>query len=67
MRYGGWFHFVGRALAGDRETIAEIDGGFQYFIICSASLVPKQFAGHSVLQLEFVVPLPWVLREACPQ
>jgi len=64
---GGFFHFVGRALTGDRETVAEAEGGLRYFVIATAQLVPKPFADHPVLQFEFEVSLPWVLQETCPQ
>jgi len=66
IQYGGFFHFVGRVLSGDREHLAETDGGFRYFVHEAAQLVPKAFTGHPVIQLEFVVSLPWVLSEACP-
>jgi len=64
--YEGFFHLVGRLLAGDRERMAEAEDGFCYFLHDAAARVPKVFATQPVVQFEFHVPLPWVLPGTCP-
>jgi hypothetical protein len=66
IQYGGFFHFIGRVLSGDREYLAEAESGFRYFVHEKAQLVATSFIGHPVVQLEFVVLMPWVLSEPCP-
>ena len=74
---GGWFHFVGSIVAGeDVVTWVENSGTYQFEKLPSGcefgfsaklALVPKEFAGRSVVQLEFMTRVPWVLAEAEPE
>jgi len=67
----GWFHFVGRILDGrdvlDGEGAYEFEklpSEFEFGFTSRLSLVPDAFAGHPIVQLEFVTRVPWVLAEA---
>ncbi len=59
--YGGWYHFVGRVLTGEREGSPHVlFGPFAVFFHSSPALLPEAFAGHSVVQLEFRAEIPWL-------
>ncbi len=60
--YGGWFYFAGELVeAGVRLTDA--GPGFQYFFT-DAQRLPSATVdfGNSVLAVEFVTRLPWVIE-----
>jgi hypothetical protein len=59
--YGGWYHFVGRVLSGEREASPHVPfGQFAVFFHSSPALLPEAFAGQPVVQLEFDAELPWL-------
>ena len=71
---GGWFHLVGRILAGsdawvnaggDAWTLApeELVKGFEFGFTARLALVPEPFRGRSVVQLEFSTRVPWVIAD----
>jgi hypothetical protein len=59
--YGGWYHFVGRVLSGEREGSPHVVfGPFSVFFHSSPALLPEAFAGQPVVQLEIVAEVPWL-------
>ena len=51
--YGGWYHFVGRVLFGEREGSPHVRfGGLSVFFHSKPALLPKTFRGQPVVQLE---------------
>lgn len=63
--YGGWYHFVGRVVRGEREDAPLLEFGFfRVFFHSSPGLVPEAFAGQPVVQLEFMAEVPWLSRIA---
>ncbi len=59
--YGGWYHFVGRVLAGERECSPNlVFGSFSVFFHSSPALLPETFSGLPVAQLEFAAEMPWL-------
>jgi hypothetical protein len=74
---GGWFHLVGSIVAGE-DVIHDVNGtgtfrfeelapGMEVGFTARLALVPKVFAGHPVVQLEFQTRVPWVLAEPEPE
>ncbi len=70
----GWFHFVGRIEHGEdawRQVTAtgrvleaeQFAPGEELGFSNELALVPEQFRGHPIVQLEFGVTVPWVLGE----
>lgn len=57
--YGGWFYFIGTIDARGEYQIEE--DGFNYFIGTSFPKPPPPFQDQSVLAVEFMTRLPWVL------
>lgn len=65
--YGGWFHFVGR-LNNNNNGIARLEKiqfgkNLQVFITDQTMLVDLAFQNKPVLQLEFIVVTPWMIKE----
>jgi len=76
-QYGGWFHFVGhiesgadawrrvdkegKSFTGELEPLAD---KFRIGFTSRVSLLPEQFHGQPVVQLEFETEIPWVLSES---
>lgn len=65
--YGGWFHFVGR-LNNNNNGIARLEKiqfgkDLQVFITDQTMLVDLAFQNKPVLQLEFIVVTPWMIKE----
>src|SRR5207247_2269801 len=70
--YGGWFHCVGHVEAGadalqraDGETVGAFElepltDGFALGFTTQLGLVPPEFAGQPVVQVEFRAEVPWV-------
>jgi hypothetical protein len=58
--YGGFFHFVGEIVHDAGETI---DG---VLFLNSRSLLPRGFGDSPVVQVEFTMNVPWVMREPPP-
>jgi hypothetical protein len=61
--YGGWFYFVGELIqAGERMTDAA--SGFQYYFADAKHLPnPEVDFGKSVVAVEFLTKIPWVISE----
>jgi len=61
--YGGWFYFVGELIkAGER--MIDPTGGLRYFFADAKSLPrPSVDFGGSILAIEFLTKLPWVISE----
>jgi hypothetical protein len=60
-QYGGWYHFVGHVLNGEREGSANIEfGSFSVYFHSKPALLPQAFAGLPVVQLEFEAKIPWL-------
>lgn len=74
--YGGWFHFVGRIESGvdalrqvgdtpcsgvfELESLSE---SFQFGFSNCLGLVPKEFTGKAIVQLEFITRVHWAIAE----
>jgi hypothetical protein len=68
---GGWFHFVGRIVAGaDIRPSEDGTGSVEYPSLAPgihggftrhAALVAREFAGREVTQWELQMHVPWVL------
>jgi hypothetical protein len=65
-RYGGWFHFIGE-LEVEIDNIERVGEHFLFWLTRQASLVPAAFGDSPVIQLEFVVAVPWILDEPQPE
>lgn len=72
---GGWFHFVGAILSGADAWTAEgvnswtqalepLSKEFEFGFTVRLSLVPPPFQGQSLVQLEFMTRVPWVIQDA---
>ncbi len=70
----GWFNVVGSIVSGRDLGWCRPDGshalqpgllgsGLSFRLSLPTAPVPEVFAGRSVLQLDFVTPVPWVLAE----
>jgi hypothetical protein len=61
--YGGWFYFAGE-LTHSGERMTDSDSGFQYWF-ADAKNLPKPAVdfGPSVLAVEFLTRLPWVIPD----
>jgi hypothetical protein len=65
--YAGWYHFVGRILAGERENSPPLSfAPFSVYFASNCSLLPDAFAGQPVVQLEFTADVPWLSDIAEP-
>ena len=59
--YAGWYHFVGKVLHGEKEGLPNIVfEPFEVFFHSSPVLISEVFRGHSAVQLEFEVRVPWL-------
>ena len=79
LTYGGWFHAVGRLLAGPKVEDAPILQGtrtrdttslwhhvtetFQVFLDERRDLAFQEFGEAPLVKIEFMAALPWVLPE----
>jgi hypothetical protein len=68
--YGGFFHFVGSVEGGDdalrpdgRMDLEPLTEHFGVGFTRRVALVRAPFAGLSLVQLEFLAQVPWVLEE----
>lgn len=72
VRYGVWYHFVGRIVAGadcwkpTSETGYMYDGediapGVSFGFSSNLALVNEAFCGRPTVQLDFQLEVPWVL------
>lgn len=75
--YQGWFHFVGRLIAGpDAATqimpnalkldLEVVEGDFRLGFTNRVALLRDPFRGHPIVQLEFETTVPWLLSEPEP-
>jgi hypothetical protein len=75
--YMGWFHFVGEIVSErpERKETAEkgwgpdlepIGDSFEIGFSDKAGLVRKPSEGLPIVQLDFALPLDWVLDTPCP-
>lgn len=71
---GGWYHLVGRILAGDTPPGAtelfpagwyQLCDGFSVAFKSQCDLLPDDFPAPAI-QMEFEHRMPWVLKEANP-
>ena len=71
---GGWFHFVGSILSGAdawktaggeswTQALEPLFDGFEFGFTARLALVRDPFRGHSVVQLEFMTRIPWVIPD----
>ena len=70
---GGWFHLIGRILSG--ADVLEWSGStghyrfeplsppFEFGFGSKADLIEEPFRPHSVIQLDFMTQVPWVLTD----
>src|SRR5262245_57758370 len=59
--YGGWYHFVGTVVRGERERLPPLSLPPLAVGFCSrAALVPEEFRDHPVVQLEFHADVHWL-------
>ena len=59
--YGGWYHFVGRVVKGEREGSSHVAlGTFSVFFASKPDLLPRAFVGFPVVQLGFEATIPWL-------
>jgi hypothetical protein len=59
--YGGWYHFVGKVLFGERECSAHVAfGPLAIWFHSQPQLVPPAFQGKPVVQLEIWTDVPWL-------
>jgi len=59
--YGGWYHFVGNVLFGEKGCSANIKfGGLSVYFHSKPMLLADSFIGQSVVQLEFDATVPWL-------
>jgi len=75
-QYGGWFHFVGSFEGPDpweadasgrrRLRMTPIDGRFSLTFRRDAQLAPDPLKDQPLVQLEFVVHVPWILDRPEP-
>ncbi len=72
---GGWFHLVGAVLEGADAwkevgpgswtgALEQLVAGFEFGFTSRLALVRDPFLRHSVVQLEFMTRVPWVISEA---
>ena len=77
--YGGWFHFVGAIESGDKPwrempgnpavrvpDFETLTPGLQLGFHADAMLVRPSFQGMPLVQLEFMVDLPWLIDSEQP-
>jgi hypothetical protein len=65
-QYGGWFHLVGE-LEAEIDNIESVGEHFVLWLTRHVTLVPAAFENSSVVQLEFVAGVPWVINEPQPE
>ena len=66
---GGWYHFIGRICSGEDCNVSDLDslaGGAQVGFTRCAQFVRRGFEGFDIVQLEFLVKIPWRLFEPEP-
>jgi hypothetical protein len=73
-RYEGWTHFVGRIVTATpteagmvRMTPPSDPWAFDVYFHDKPRIVPDSFEGHSVVELAFLVFVPWLLDEPIPE
>lgn len=64
-RYGGWFHLIGE-LEAEIDNIESVGDDFLFWLTRHQALVPIAFENSSVVQLEFITGVPWLLDEPQP-
>jgi len=71
--HGGFFHFVGSIKAGadairsnGAVELEPMTAAFSLGFTSHVSLVQPPFAGLSLVQLEFLAQVPWILEESEP-
>jgi len=75
-QYGGWFHFVGTFDGPDawetdtsgvrRLRPIPVDGRFSLAFRRDVQLAPEWLQGQPLVQLEFLVEVPWILDRLEP-
>lgn len=75
-QYGGWFHFVGSyegpdaweadASGGRRLRLVPVDGRFALGFSRDVLLAPESLKDQPLVQLEFLVEVPWILDRLEP-
>jgi hypothetical protein len=59
--YGGWYHFVGRVLFGERECSPHVAvGPLAVYFHSQPAMLPEAFARQPVVQLEIDAEVPWL-------
>jgi hypothetical protein len=59
--YGGWYHFIGRILNGERESAPHVSfGPFKVSFKSGPALLPEAGIGQPVVQLKFDALVPWL-------
>jgi hypothetical protein len=71
--YEGWLHFIGSFKSGESlsspkigdhpEFFEQIDGNFQIGFTENVRLYWNEFNGKQLIQLEFAITIPWMLKE----
>ena len=65
--YGGFFHFVGVIESGrdalEDMSLEPVTGRFSVGFTSQVALVPESFRNASVVQLEFLANVPWLIDE----
>jgi hypothetical protein len=76
--YGGWLHFIGDFKSGKSFTVItpvapntqvftldfeEIDKNFQISFTENGGLYWNEFKGKQLVQVEFLIEVPWMLKE----
>jgi len=75
-QYGGWFHFVGTfegpgaweadASGKRRPRLVPVDGHFSLALRRDAQLAPEPLKDQPLVQLDFLVEVPWILDRPEP-
>ena len=61
--YGGWFYFAGE-LTGPDERVTDSNSDFQYWFADAKQYpAPAVDFGKSVMSLQFVTKLPWIISD----
>jgi hypothetical protein len=73
---GGWYHIIGAIKAGEDVMqkssgtgafrFEQLVAGFEFGFSAHLALVREPFAGHPLVQLEFLTRVPWFLAEPEP-
>ena len=71
---GGWFHVVGRILAGAdamkptgpnswTHVLERLPSAFEFGFTEHLALVAEPFKSHQIIQLEFATRMPWLIND----